>query len=417
MAFMERSKLKRLSASAFSVPIKSANLHAHIHLCSLVGMQARGVAGWEKGKLNKRPRIIYDLSGLPLFYDFTVRRGRFFSGVIRVAAHKSIGDSVISTHVTPLGWDMRVAQDRLKRIIRKKYPRYALQRTRLVCYSYPKLALRADIVSPGREPEMLLMDVGDFSEIPIKPVEKIDRSGLVAYSFLDKISEDRVNKGSEIWGRINRDVEDLINREKKLKPSRMAKISARERLAVIDTTMLQAELVKLYTEDILDFCCHAGDCHDHECFCLHPQENGVHCTRASSQMVLCYWRYCYSQHDIAQAFGVDDTDLTPWNSVAPGLNALTHDCFDATLDYSVNWSDCRNEIQNRRPFLSDDGGHTRACAGTKEYWIWIAGQPRSRYLYIFDPWPANTGAIYWENFNTASYAWIGKLVRKTTNHT
>jgi hypothetical protein len=102
--------------------------------------------------------------------------------------------------------------------------------------------------------------------------------------------------------------------------------------------------------------------------------------------------------------------------VASGLNSLTNHCFDAALNYSVNWNDCTNEIQNRRPFLSDNGGHTRACAGTKEWWIWILGQPRPRFLYIFDPWPPNTGAIYWENFNTSYYAWNGTLIRKTTNH-
>lgn len=416
MSFMDKKKQVRLASRDFAVKAENARLHAQFHLYSVVAARFRGFEGWELGKVAARPTVIYDLSGLPLFYDFPVRKGRKQAGFIRTPANKVLGDSVVSTQVTPLGWDMKVAWNELHKLMKKKYPGYATRRMRMVCYSYPKLALSAELVASRRETKTLLMDVGDFTEIPPMPVVEIDHSGQFPYSLLNKIPEEQEKGGQKIWDKVNQELEGLFRKEKRLEPERMYKLRLVDRLEVIDRVIIKPQLIKLYTERILDFCSHTGGCRDHECFCLHPQENNVHCTRASSQMVLCYWRYSYSQHEIAQAFGVNDNQGTPWGSVAPGLNSLTSNCFDATLNYSVNWSACVDEIENRRPFLSDNGGHTRACAGTKQWNIRIIGQPQPRWLYIFDPWPPNTGAIYWENFNTANYAWICTLIRKTTNH-
>lgn len=416
MSFMDKARSARLGSRDFAVKAENAGLHAQFHLYSVVGAGSRGVEGWERGRIAARPTVIYDLSGLLLFYDFPVRRGRKKVGFIRTSANKALGDSVVSTQVTPPGWDMRVARNELEKLLKEKYPRYVARSIRLVCYSYPKLALSAELVSPRRETKTLLMDVGDFTEIPLRPIVEIYNSGQVPYSLLNKIPERREKAGPKIWDRANQQLEDLLKKEKKLQPALMYQLAPKDRLQVIYELIVEPELIKLYTERVLDFCCHTGNCKDRECFCLHPQENSVHCTRASAQMILCYWRYCYSQHEIAQAFGVNDDQPTPWSSVASGLTSLTHNCFDATLNYSVNWSACVGEIKDRCPFLSDDGGHTRTCAGTKQWNIWIVGQPQPRYLYIFDPWPPNTGAIYWENFNTAYYAWIGTLVRNTTNH-
>jgi hypothetical protein len=262
----------------------------------------------------------------------------------------------------------------------------------------------------------LLMDVADFTEVAMEPAKAGKVSGQVALSVLGQVPHTQEKRRANAWGKVDAGVKELLKKAPALLPERLAKVPRSGRLKAIDLGFAEIGPIELYRERIIDFCCHDNDCRDHECFCLHPQENSVHCTRASSQMVLCFWRYCYSQHDVAQAFGVDDTDLTPWSSVAPGLNDLTHDCFEAALNYSVTWGDCTSEIDNRRPFLSDDGGHTRACAGYRSWRLWPVGQPLPRYLYIFDPWPPNVGAIYWENFSTSSYAWIGTLVRRTTNH-
>ncbi|PXF54111.1 MAG: hypothetical protein C4B58_16175 [Deltaproteobacteria bacterium] len=417
MSFMNVEKREHLGKADFAVKVENARKQAHFHLCSGTAAGFRGVKGWERGRINTRPMIIYDLSGLPLFYDFPVRRGRIFEGFIRIVANKVLGDPVMCTQVTSLGWDLLKARKELQKKIVKKYRGFRLRRLKLVCYSYPKIALAANLVGSGRKQQTFMIDVSDFTEIPLVPEKEIKGSGLVPYSLLDNITEKQEKTGADTWEKINQGMEDVFNKEKKLDLAGLYKLSPEKRLDVIQKVFDKMEIFTFYTEKTIDFCCHSGTCHDHECFCLHPQENSVHCTRASSQMVFCYWRYCYSQHDFAQAFGVDDDDLTPWSGVASGLNSLTYDCFTASLNYSPDWADCTTEISNRRPFLSDNGGHTRACAGYKQWNIWISGTPQPRYLYIYDPWPVNVGAISWENYNTAYYAWIGTLVRKTTNHT
>jgi hypothetical protein len=417
MGFMDKEKRAHLASRDFAVKAESARLHALFHLYSGVSARSRGVEGWERGRLAARPTVIHDLSGLPLFYDFTVRRGRVSEGFIRTTANKVLGDPVVSSQVTPLGWDMRGARNELGKLLQEKYPGYSTRRARLVCYSYPKLALSAELVSPGRETKTVLMDVGDFTEIPPEPVTERDGSGQVAYSLLDEITEEREKVGPEIWTKVNRDVEELFRKEERLDSAYLYRLPPRERLEVIDKSFAELTLIKFYTEKVLDFCCHIDGCREHECFCLHPQENHVHCTRASAQMVLCYWRYCYSQHQIAQAFDAEDDELTYWSKIVPGMDSLTHRCFDANRISSFSWSNCEDEIDNRRPFMIDTGGHTRACAGTKQWNLEFTGLPPFRYLYIFDPWPPNVGAISWESFNTTYYAWICTLIRKTTNHT
>jgi hypothetical protein len=264
-----------------------------------------------------------------------------------------------------------------------------------------------------------LMDVGDFTEIPLEPGPIREELGLVPYSLLAEIPEEREKEGRQVWEKVDHEVGELFRKRKDLDPARVYKLAPRDRLKVINKAVSELAVIEWYTERILDFCCHSGGCKDHECFCLHPQENNVHCARASAQMMLCYWRYCFSQHEIAQAYGVPDNQGTYPHQIVPGLESLTNNCFDATRHNIANWDTCENEIIERRPFMSCTWGHARACAGTKKWNIWIVSTPQPRYLYIFDPWPPNTGAIYWENFNTTNYSTsygMYTLERRTTNH-
>lgn len=351
MSFMEKEKQIHLGSRDFAVEVKSARLHAQFHLYSGIAARFRGLEGWERGRMIDRPMVIYDLSGLPLFYDFPVRRGRLYTGFIRTSANKVLGDSVVSTQVTQPGWDIRAARNKLQKLVKEKYPRDAIRRIRLVCYSYPKLALSAELVSTGRQTKTLLMDIGDFTEILPEPGLIKEKLGQVPYSLLNEIPEEWEKVRPEIWNKVNQELEDLFKRENILEPVRMYTLLPAERLKVIDRIIIKPKLIELYTERVLDFCSHSGNCRDHECFCLHPQENNVHCARASAQMMLCYWRYNYSQHEIAQAYGALDNQGTAPSDIVPGLESLTNNCFDATRYNTANWGTCENEINERRPCL------------------------------------------------------------------
>jgi len=373
----------------------------------------RGTKLWEKARIVSRPRTVYDLSGLPLFHDFRVYRGRSQFGSIRVSANKALGDPVISTQVNPVGWDMRKARGELQRLVGRRHRGFSVRSSRLVCYSYPKLGLLATLVARDRRTRQILMDVGDFTEVPMEPGPHKEGLGQIPYSLLSEISEEQEREKTQNWEKKNERIGDLIRREDVLQPARFYRLDEPQRMKVVDDIF---DFLLPYVEKTLDYCCHTGGCKDHDCFCLHPQENNVHCARASAQMMLCYYRYCYSQHEIAVAYGVADTALTPVSAVVPGLESLTHNCFDATLDWSVGWSECTTEINERRPFMSCVPGHARACAGTKHWNIWIVSTPQPKYLYIYDPWPPNTGAISWENFDTTNHLCMFTMVRRTTNH-
>jgi hypothetical protein len=331
---------------------------------------------------------------------------------------------VVSTSITWPKWDIKAAQEKIQKSAKEKYPKDTIRSVKLVCYSYPKLALSAELVSPKGDSKLLLIDIGDLTEMTPKPGPIPNELGQVPYSFLNEIPEDRVKAGPKIWEQVNQATEKIFKKESSLEPSRMYALTPKERLKVIDKviTALPTPPTPLpwYTQKTLHFCSHHGGYH--ECFCLHPQENSVHCARASAQMMLCYWRFKYSQHEIAQAFGVPDNVGTPLSAVVPGLEQLTHNCFDATQISTMNWNTCVNEINERRPFMSCIPGHARACAGVKWWNIW---PPQPRFLYIFDPWPPQAdensypivgGAIYWENFNTTTYWPMYTLVRRTTTH-
>lgn len=420
MDFMKKERQVRLGSGDLVVKTESARLHAQFHLYCCIAARFQGFEGWERGRMVSRPTVIYDLSGLPLFYDFPVRRGRSYLGFIRTSANKALGDPVISANVMLPGWDIDTAREKLQKLVKEKYPTDALKRIRLVCYSYPKLALSAELVSRRKETKSVLMDVGDFTEIKLKPGRIEEELGQVPYSLLNEVPEERVKDGPKTWDKMTQEVEEFYSKESRLEPARMYALAPKERLGIIDKAILEiVQPIPWYTKKVLDFCCHSGGCKDHECFCLHPQTNSVHCARASGQMMLCYWRYCDSQHEIAVAFDAPDNHATSPHKIVPGLEELTNNCFVATRIPTVNWNTCKGEINERRPFMSCVPGHARACAGVKWWNIWLVLQPQPRYLYIFDPWPPNTGAIYWENFNATNYSTsyaMYTLVRKTTNH-
>lgn len=414
MSFIERRKKDRIKGPSYIVKREDAGLAARFHLYSLIASRAKGAEGWESARIHARPRIVYDLSGLPLFYDFMTYRGRASLGNIRMAANKSLGSPIVSAQTNPEGWSIDNAVNELNKLVTRKYRGYSIRSRRLVCYSYPKLALMANLVSRDRKTKRILMDVGDYTEIPLEPGLAKEMLGQVPYSLLSLVPEQKERENIEVYDKVDKNIKEVLTRERKLEPRTFYALRPAERVREVERSIA---FIKPVTERTLDYCCHAGSCHDHECFCMHAQENSVHCARAAAQSMMCYWKYCYSQHEIAQAYGVSDTAYTPVSAVVPGLESLTNNCFDATLSWTVNWADCESEIQARRPFMSCVPGHARACAGTKKWNIWIVNTQRPRYLYIHDPWPPNTGAIYWENFNTTNYLCNFTLARRTTNHT
>jgi len=104
----------------------------------------------------------------------------------------------------------------------------------------------------------------------------------------------------------------------------------------------------------------------------------------------------------------DDAGGTGVEDQATGIESLTNNSFNATVDYSADWAEAKAEIDANRPLKSGIPGHARACAGWKRQNIFIIGQSPRRWLRIYDPWPWNAnicegGAVVWEDWDAVTH--------------
>jgi len=129
-------------------------------------------------------------------------------------------------------------------------------------------------------------------------------------------------------------------------------------------------------------------------------------------MMLCYWRYCYSQNQIAQAFKEPSYQVTDVSNIKPGLEALTRDCFVARVWYSVDWNRFVTEIRGRRPFLLNEGNHATACAGIAKVGF---DATIHKFVYTFDPSQSGIGKA-WVEYDPDFFVGMATLVRRTTPH-
>jgi len=150
---------------------------------------------------------------------------------------------------------------------------------------------------------------------------------------------------------------------------------------------------------------------DHSpCYELRGQETNVWCVGASTQMLLDFYRYEYSQVRLARELGLgtlDNPNGLPYSrvgDVVKVIEKMTSNGLDATMITNPSWSTFRNEIRRNRPLISFVPGHSRTVAGYTRSRITLPGQLSFRGLLVYDPWPPNAGVITrWENFSIQTY--------------
>ncbi len=401
MSIMDDDTRKTAELPGLNISADDARMHALYALYMGVGANMRGFLGWEHARIAGTPRIVYDLTGPALFYDFPVRiRERV--GFIRVAANRVYGTPVISMHVTPPLWNTEEARKTLRRLAHEQYPKHVVANVRLVCYRYPKLGLLALLRAPGGGNDVsILLDIEHQVLVPTKPGGI--NLGQAVYSLLGTFSKTDYAMNPKEWERVHTSIKEFFQAQKNLKEANYYRLAARKRLEVLRKVFDPAQ------QKVVTFCCHSDLDHYHcqQClsFCRHYQEKLWTCAPTSGQMLLCYWRYCYSQDDIARAMKCDGQGTDPKN-IPPGMQLLTHNLFSCTMLTTEDWKVCTGEIDNRRPFMSCIEGHARACGGY--------GQTANfRYLYIFDP--GDTGGICWETFPTPHFNAQFTFIRKEPN--
>ena len=349
--------------------------------------------------LNPKALEIYDINGSLLFYDFAIEAGKSQVATVRAIADKSIGTPVVSIRLGPQKWNLLASKRMISEILLKKFSKYKAGKPVLVCYSYPKLGLQVNL-SNEKENVTVIFDVSSFEIIPAKP-EKENTEGAYAWSFLDSIDKrakaakiKRYNKAAEI-------VREVFKRE------------YGSNIYTINDLYVAGNLAKLVfktrNEKKLQFCTHYS--HDevgsHHCFLLHAQQVNDYCSVATAQMILCYYRYYYSQDEIAPALGYSAGGCPA--DVSAGYEALSNNHLKATFDTSATWNEARDQINLLQPMKSGISRHARAVAGYSSNLFTVLGSSTAdKKLYVYDPWPWNAdlkagGDIYWEDWDSINH--------------
>jgi hypothetical protein len=383
-------------------PVEQDRALAHAQL-TIRRDWAGGVPGfeqWHNVEVDPQPLILYDLNGAELFYDFTLRRGDKVVGSARAAASRTLGSPVFAIEIGPRHWDPNRAQRKAREEARRQHRGSKVTGTALVCFSYPKVGVRVDLVTRNAN-HSVIYDASSLKEItrfgPDEP------EGFTAWSFYQTIAEPRAHEKLERWDLAEREFEAVAKRTKNL---RATAYTDREAAGLRASLMLESPygFMQFYSSRVLKY---GPRCGPHDCFTLYAQQTDVYCAVATGQMILDFHRWPFTQDQIATAMSTDATGTTNPNQVA-GYESLTNNSFDATFDASADWSEAKSEIDANRPLKSGIPGHARACTGWKRQNIFWVMQSPKRWLQIHDPWPWNAdicqgGAVVWEDWDAVDH--------------
>jgi len=364
--------------------------------------QISGIENWGLGSVTKTPQVIYDINDTPLFYDFTVRRGTAVLGTVRMAASKVLGSPAVAYEVGARSWSLKDAAEKVKPAVTKRYPGCKILSTKLVCYSYPKIGVKLEIATGRNEKIGLIYDAADYSLVPQEPL-KPGFEGYGVWSFYDSIPEQEKKQRIDTFNSIEKANEGVVEMIKK---SSIGMTNLNKAITAIDISKLKLEL---NIKKELSFCSHYNynEARSHRCFVLHAQQKNDYCAVATCQMVLCYYRYYYSQDAIAPALGYHAGGGCPADQSA-GYESLSNNHIDATFDNSATWAEAKNQIDALHPMKSGIAGHARACAGYS-YTRWLFPYAiTNKKLLIYDPWPWNPdykvgGTVYWEDWDAVTH--------------
>jgi Peptidase_C39 like family len=397
-----------------SVTEEEAKKHALFSVRSNWVMGFRGFEDLTQVGLGETPIIIHDLNGQELFYEYSVLEGDREVGLVKASASRQIGSAVPQIQITPRRWNPDIAKNKTREMMKKRYPKAKIFETDLVCYSYPKIGVRYLVDDPEIGEGSVIFDAGSLAQVELFGSDQPE--GFTSWSFYQEIPEAERGARERRWEHLAKALEvaeseipamlgtTLKARElKDLKKSYISFFQKKSGMLIKPVEpaapIEPIEPIKPYTEKIIKFGPH---CTTHNCYRLSAQQTNVYCAVATGQMILDFYRYYYTQEQIATAMGTTSGGSTN-EGQANAYVSLSNKCLTATIDTTADWSEARAEIDANRPLKSGISGHARACFGYKSARFWIVNQPQPRWLYILDPWPWNAnictgGAEYWEDW-------------------
>ena len=359
--------------------------------------------GWGGFELDPEPLILHDLNGQVLFYEFGVMDGKEMVGVIKASASKIIGSAVPTVEFGPRGWDPDRAVSAAKEKVKERFPKAEVTETEFVCYSYPKIGVRVYVKEPKAERQSLILDVADLSFVERYGADEPE--GFTSWSFYQSVAEPNAAEREQRWELADKELETARSSTPKIvAPGFTAQELPKLKETFVPKVQEWQKYMKpipFYSSRTIRF---SPRCNTHECFELYAQKTDVFCAVATGQMILDFYRYYYTQDQIAAAMGTG-TGGTSNPGQVNGYESLSKKCLNATYDNTANWTEAKAEIDANRPLKSGVPGHARACAGWKRQYIFISPHNIQirRWLKIYDPWPWDAdicagGNIYWEDW-------------------
>lgn len=341
---------------------------------------------------------IYDSNGELLFHRFPLVYGDTFAGYADIAAHTALGAPLLSVAPTAV-WNERAVVAQAQEAFRRWTMESGLRpqeksydELRFVAYSFPKIAVQF----LRNKEEVVMLEC--FTWIPVPPASPGDRKRLQPahferWSLLNELPEERKRTN-------HRGFEERSAAFGNLQPS----------AAIISQQVMQAQVSILQLTRSYELHYSGRPADHHVCYELRGQETNVWCVGASTQMILDFYRYNYSQTKIAQQLGLGtlaNPNGLPYarvGDVVTQLQVMSSNALTAQMITGPGFSDFVSELDQNRPMISFIPGHSRTVAGyTESLWM-ILGQLGFRGLLVYDPWPPNAGVITrWENFATQTY--------------
>jgi len=355
---------------------------------------------WDGATLPRRGTPIYDINGTVLFHRFAVKNGRAGAGFVDVAGHEALGAPLLAA-----SWGAPWNQAELKKAaiaaVTKGKRRLKFTRTRFVAYSYPKLALQ---LLNGKE-EVAMVELFTWKRVPAPPTGKKPRKPLEPenferWSLLDEMPRSKqLSRSRNFQKRL-----EVWDKAEKRKANRKF-LYDRVSLAAFKSFVIKNPFVDTWE---VHYSKRSTD--HHVCFELRGQETNVWCVGASTQMLLDFYRYEYTQTRLAVELGLGtaaNPNGLPYSRVGDVVDvveAMSSNALDCTMVVNPGWTTFRNELKQNRPLISFVPGHSRTVVGYTRTRLLLPSVLAFRGLLVFDPWPPNAGVITrWENFDTQTY--------------
>lgn len=368
--------------------------HAASHLHIGVFTNTPGMTTWIGANLGE-PTTIYDLNGLPLFYDYPVLSPqREKVGMIRASASRVLGVPVPATYISGPHWDIESATQWARKYVEDEHKGKIID-SKPVCYGYPKLGIAVNWEDSADQAKRTIIDVDDRSIVPEKV--ELEKRGSGAISVYDLIPEQMLPDAIEKFILYDKMVDELQKRA----GVDLAGFLAPEEFHRVQTSL--SGMIPWHTSKTLATCSQG---YSHKCMQLHTQEKLGYCVPAAWQMIFGFWSYDFSQDVIATAMSTN-LSTGPAGKMT-GLKILTKNFkfFEAEDDKTPTFAEAKNEIKANRPFAYYYGSHSTACAGYDQVNLYLPGMEPKKSVYLYDPSLYSNGGIRWETFGSDAKIWM-----------